>query len=235
MTSSDEHERETREQDRPTPRELLARAPLMARPLPPFDPGAAPASPGRLFVDWLAAATDAGVLDPGAALLSTAGADGRPDARVVALRDVEQADAGWVFAADTASPKGVQLAQRPAAALSFYWPAQGRQIRIRGDVTQATAEVSVADFRNRSPVSRVAGLIGRQSTPMESLTAWDTAAEAARRQLDNNQDAHPPGHTVFTLRAHQVEFWQGDAGRRHVRLGYHQSTDGTWRRTLLWP
>lgn len=216
-------------------RDLLARAPLMARTLPTFDPEAAPASPAGLFATWLGEAVAIGVLDPGAALLSTAGADGRPDARIVALRDVEPAEDGWVFAADAASPKGVQLAQRPAAALTFYWPLQGRQIRVRGDVTQATREVSLADFHSRSPSSKVAGLVGRQSTPLAALARWDDAAEGARGQLANNPEAAPPGHTVYTLAAHQVEFWQGDEGRRHVRLRYSQSADGGWERTLLWP
>ncbi|MDT0270398.1 pyridoxal 5'-phosphate synthase [Streptomyces sp. DSM 44915] len=216
-------------------RDLLAQAPLMARPLPPFDPDAAPAAPTALFTSWLAEANAAGVLDPGAVVLATAGADGRPDARIVALRDVEPVEAGWVFATDAASPKGIQLAQQPAAALTFYWPAQGRQVRVRGDVTQATREVSLDDFRGRSPASRVAGLIGRQSTPLAALTDWDLAAEGASRQLGNHQDAHPPGHTVYTLAAHQVEFWQGDAGRRHVRLSYTRATDGGWARSLLWP
>ncbi|WP_233580614.1 pyridoxine/pyridoxamine 5'-phosphate oxidase [Streptomyces triticirhizae] len=219
-------------------RELLARAPLMARALPTFAPDAAPGSPVELFAAWLAEAVAVGVLDPGAALLSTAGADGRPDARIVALRDVEADEAGWVFASDAASPKGVQLAQRPAAALTFYWPLQGRQIRVRGDVTQAAREVSLAEFGSRSPASKIAGLVGRQSTPLASLPDWDEAAEGARRQLANNPDAHPPGHTVYTLAAHQVEFWQGDPGRRHVRLRYTQNSPadgGAWERTLLWP
>ncbi|SOD66655.1 Pyridoxamine 5'-phosphate oxidase [Streptomyces zhaozhouensis] len=220
-------------------RDLLARAPLMARELPAFgagaDPGAAPATPTELFAAWLAEAVEAGVLDPGAALLSTAGSDGRPDARIVALRDVEPVESAWVFATDAASPKGVQLAQRPAAALTFYWPLQGRQIRVRGDVTQAPRDVSLADFASRSPASKVAGLVGRQSTPMGALPEWNEAAERAGRELAEHPDAHPPGHTVYALAAHHVEFWQGDAHRRHVRLAYAQLPDADWERALLWP
>jgi pyridoxamine 5'-phosphate oxidase len=34
-----------------------------------------------------------------------------------------------------------------------------------------------------------------------------------------------------------VEFFQGDARRRHVRLTYRRRTDGDggWRKDLLWP
>jgi pyridoxamine 5'-phosphate oxidase len=32
----------------------------------------------------------------------------------------------------------------------------------------------------------------------------------------------------------EIEFFQGDAHRRHVRLTYHR-TESTWRSELLWP
>ncbi|WP_235583157.1 pyridoxine 5'-phosphate oxidase C-terminal domain-containing protein [Kitasatospora sp. Root107] len=31
-----------------------------------------------------------------------------------------------------------------------------------------------------------------------------------------------------------MEFWQGDPGRRHIRLAYERATCG-WERGLLWP
>ncbi|WP_443059208.1 hypothetical protein [Streptomyces sp. NBC_00435] len=33
---------------------------------------------------------------------------------------------GWQFAGHAFSPKGVQLARHPRAALTFYWPEHGR-------------------------------------------------------------------------------------------------------------
>ena len=228
---------------------LLLGRPPMARALPDFDPGRAPAAPGPLFADWLAAALAAGVLDPQVAALSTIGADGVPDARMLVLRDVDADGGSWVFAIDADSPKGRQLAAHPVAALTLYWPLQGRQIRVRGAVVPARPQVSAAEFATRSPGARAAALVGRQSEPLGSLADYDNAAAAVGRLLEEAPDTAAPTHTVYTLRAQEVEFWQGDQTRRHVRLHYSRprtvgtaetvrsnATDGTgWATTLLWP
>jgi len=115
-------------------RTLIANPP-MARELPGFDPGAAPAEPAPLFADWLLAAFAAGVPDPQVVTLSTVDADGLPDARVLVLRGVDPARTGFLFWTEPDSPKARQLTGRPVAALSVYWPQLGRQVRVRGDVT----------------------------------------------------------------------------------------------------
>ncbi|MBV2152963.1 pyridoxal 5'-phosphate synthase [Kitasatospora sp. SUK 42] len=218
--------------------ELLLGRPPMARPLPSFDHEAAPAEPGPLFVEWLATALDAGVLDPQAFTLSTVDADGVPDARVLVLRDMDAAGTGWNFSAAADSPKGRQLANHPAAALTVYWPQLGRQVRVRGTVERAADLVAAAEFATRSPAARVGALVGRQSEPLASLAEYDEAVAVARRRLEVTPDAVAPWHAVYTLWAHEVEFWQGDAQRRHVRLRYTRSgpvRSPEWSRTLLWP
>ncbi|MFJ6617404.1 pyridoxal 5'-phosphate synthase [Kitasatospora sp. NPDC091335] len=229
--------REHRPESRSVPELLLGRPP-MARPLPSFDHEAAPAEPGPLFVDWLATALHAGVLDPQAFTLSTVDADGMPDARVLVLRDIDPAGTGWNFSAAADSPKGRQLADHPAAALTVYWPQLGRQVRVRGTVERAADLVAAAEFATRSPAARVGALVGRQSESLGSLAEYDEAVAVARRRLETHPDAVAPGHAVYTLWAHEVEFWQGDAERRHVRLRYTRTgpvSSPEWSRTLLWP
>ncbi|GJF27912.1 oxidase [Kitasatospora sp. NE20-6] len=219
--------------------ELLRDRPPMVRVLPAFEADGAPAEPGPLFVDWLVHALEAGVPDPHVMTLSTVDADGVPDARVLVLRDVDAAAGGWVFAAEADSPKGRQLALSPMAALSVYWPLLGRQVRVRGAVEAALPAVSADEFRQRSPGARVAALVGRQSEPLGSLAAYDLAADEAQLLLDADPGLVATGHTLYTLHAHEVEFWQGDAARRHVRLRYTRTGLGTgrvaWTSTLLWP
>jgi len=224
--------------DRPVADLLLGHAP-MDYALPSFDSDRAPAGPGQLFVDWLTDAVAADVVDPQVVTLSTVDADGSPDARVVVLRDVDVQAGGWMFAADADSPKGRQLAVRPEAALTAYWARQGRQIRIRGRVREESPQVSAAEFRTRSPASRLAALVGRQSEPLGSLAAYDEAAREAGALLEDAPDAVSPGHTVYWLLAREVEFWQGSADRRHIRLLYVRNgptaAAAGWTRTLLWP
>src|SRR4051812_8728111 len=103
--------------------------------LPPFDPAAAPAEPLPLFTGWFAEAGAGGEREPPTMSLATSKEAGLPDVRIVMLHGAD-AD-GWSFATHATSRKGAQLAARPHAALVFYWPVLGRQVRLRGPVTAA--------------------------------------------------------------------------------------------------
>ncbi|HET9972866.1 MAG TPA: pyridoxamine 5'-phosphate oxidase family protein, partial [Streptosporangiaceae bacterium] len=116
--------------------------------LPGFDPRAAPQDPVTLFLRWLEAAIQAGVPAPQAMTLATADERGQPSSRVLICKDVD-GEGRWHFASIAASGKGRDLAVNPAAALSFWWPQQGRQIRVRGAAVPAGERASAADFLAR--------------------------------------------------------------------------------------
>ncbi|MEV5607678.1 pyridoxal 5'-phosphate synthase [Streptomyces sp. NPDC052225] len=213
-------------------RQLLRGIAVFAGELPVFDPGATPATPAELFADWLLGALDAGVREPHAMTLSTAGEDGNPQARVLILKAVT-AD-GWQFASDGGSVKARDLAARPYAALTFYWPQLARQVRVRGPVAPESAEASAADFRARGAGARAEALLGRQSRPLTDLAERDAAVSASQARLDADPDLVAPGWTLHTVRPESVEFWQGDKARRHTRLTYLRNGDA-WRKQLLWP
>jgi pyridoxamine 5'-phosphate oxidase len=197
-----------------------------------FDPDATPAHPNGLFVSWLEEAVAAGVVEPHAMTLSTVDADGMPDLRVLLLKDVD--DKGWQFATDADSAKGRQIAEQPVAALGFYWREQGRQVRVRGSVVPLDRETSASDFLARPLGSRVASLASEQSGVLLEPEVLDQALAAAGRAVDANPDLVSEGHTVYAVNPVSVEFWQGDAQRRHVRLRYRRAGD-SWTRELLWP
>ncbi|MFD7926078.1 pyridoxamine 5'-phosphate oxidase family protein, partial [Streptomyces sp. NPDC059742] len=116
-------------------------------PLPGFDPAAAPGEPLALFREWFVHAARAGQLEPHTMSLATVDGDGRPDVRTLMLHDVDAR--GWHFASHATSAKGVQLAGHPEAALGFYWPTVGRQVRVRGRVTACGPEESRAGRARR--------------------------------------------------------------------------------------
>ncbi|WP_125623446.1 pyridoxal 5'-phosphate synthase [Streptomyces sp. WAC 00631] len=213
-------------------RQLLRGLGVFEGELPRFDPADTPPAPHELFTGWLLEAIRAGVPEPHAMTLSTAGADGVPSARVLILKNADAA--GWQFAAHARSPKGRELAQRPYAALTFYWQPQARQIRVRGPVVAESPERSAADFRARGAGARAEALLGRQSEPLASPAARDAAVEESLARLEREPDLAAPEWTLYTVRAEAVEFWQGDRGRRHTRLNYRREADG-WRKELLWP
>ncbi|MET7273514.1 pyridoxal 5'-phosphate synthase [Streptomyces flaveolus] len=200
--------------------------------LPPFDPATAPGDPLPLFTRWLTEAVAAGQSEPHTVSLATADAEGWPDVRIVMLHGAD-AD-GWSFATHADSRKGRHLAARPYAALVFYWPVLGRQVRVRGPVAVAPAEEARADLHARSTGALAAALTGRQSAPLSSPDELARASEAAWEQAGREPDAPVPSWTLYRLRPQEVEFFQGDARRRHVRLSYRRTEEG-WRTQLLWP
>jgi pyridoxamine 5'-phosphate oxidase len=213
-------------------REVLRELVVFEGELPTFDVSQPPADPHELFTDWLLTAIRAGVREPHAMTVSTTGLDGNPSARVLICKNVT-AD-GWQFAADAGSRKGRELAGRQAAALTFYWSALARQVRVRGTVRPGSPEESAADFLARSPGARAEALLGRQSTALTDLAARDREVRAAAERIDADPHLVAPGWTLYTLHADEVEFWQGDRERRHTRVDYRRTPDG-WERGLLWP
>lgn len=214
-------------------REMLRSQRVFPDQMPAFDPRAAPANPVTLFLGWLEAAIQAGVPAPHTMTLATADERGQPSSRVLICKDVD-GEGRWHFASSSASGKGRDLAVNPGAALSFWWPQQGRQIRIRGTAAPAGEQASAADFLARPPASRAEGLVGHQSEPLGDPAELDQAFRTAHARVLADPELVAPAWTLYTLTAEQVEFWQGDPERRHVRLRY-QRAGSAWTRQLLWP
>jgi pyridoxamine 5'-phosphate oxidase len=218
--------------------ELLRRvraAPVLAGELPRFDPAEAPDAPGPLFARWLDRALADRLPEPHVMTLSTASPDGTPSARVLMLRGIDTQDCGYVFASDSRSRKGRDLAANPRAALTFYWPAHGRQVRLTGPVTVLGPQITRQDFLGRSPASRAAGFTGRQSAPLSGPQEYERARRAAQEVVAAEPGSVPETHTVYRLRAREAEFFQADPARGHLRLRYERTAENGWIRTLLWP
>ncbi|PWI16258.1 oxidase [Streptomyces sp. Act143] len=198
-----------------------------------FDPATAPPAPLGLFTAWFAEAVAAGQTEPHTMSLATSDAEGRPDVRTVMLHGAD-AD-GWSFASHSHSRKGGHLAARPYAALGFYWPVLGRQVRVRGAVAAAPSAAGQADLHARSTGALAAALTGRQSEVLGSVAELADASEAAWERAQREPAAPVASWTLYRLVPEEVEFFQGDARRRHVRLRYRRADDGGWVRELLWP
>lgn len=199
---------------------------------PPFDIEAAPHEPLELFVQWFTHAVQAGQVEPHAMTLSTVDADGMPNARVLILKDVT--DEGWWFASSSASAKGIELTAHPVAALTFYWPAVGRSVRVRGAVARGTEDANARDFSRRGIGARAVALGSAQSEPLGSRAESEAAIAKAAHELDAHPELVSPSWTLWCVRPHSVEFWQSDAERQHLRLRYAREGQ-SWSQTMLWP
>ncbi|WP_093800378.1 pyridoxal 5'-phosphate synthase [Streptomyces sp. Wb2n-11] len=201
--------------------------------LPAFDLAAAPHEPLPLFHQWFAEAVAAGQPEPHTMSLATVDEAGLPDVRTVMLHGADHR--GWHFASHSTSAKGRQLAAHPHAALGFYWAAQGRQVRVRGAVTTGTPDESRADLHARSTGALASALVGRQSEVLPEYEELARSSESAWERAQTEPEAGVPTWTLYVVDPAEVEFFQGDARRRHVRLRYRRDGGAEWARELLWP
>ncbi|GAC1404104.1 MAG: pyridoxal 5'-phosphate synthase [Mycobacterium sp.] len=213
-------------------RDYLRSLPVFVGTPTEFDTAALPSEPTELFRQWLGDAVGHGVPEPHAMTLSTCDADGQPDARVLILKDLDEQ--GWWFATNADSAKGDQLAKRPAAALTFYWPVVARQVRIRGPVKNASTQASSTDFLSRGSDAKAVALVSAESKPLESRAACELAVAEARQRLARDPRLIAPTWQLYFVAADTVEFWQGAPDRMHVRVQYRRQLDH-WDHTLLWP
>ncbi len=213
-------------------REYLRSIPVFVGTPTDFDTSALPSEPTELFRRWLADAVDHRVPEPHAMTLSTCDGDGHPDARVLILKDLDEE--GWWFATNSESAKGDQLAARPMAALTFYWPQLARQVRVRGPVKTASAQANSADFLARGSDAKAVALVSAESKPLESRAACELAVAEGRQRLAADPGLIAPTWQVYVVAARTVEFWQGTPDRMHVRVQYRRQLD-RWDHTLLWP
>lgn len=190
-----------------------------------------PPEPLALFRAWLADAVDAGVVQPQAMVLSTTSTRGGPDARVVLLKDLDDA---FSFSTSALSPKGRDLEADPRVSLTFAWSSRGRQVRVRGTVEPGGRGRAEEDFRARHPETRVAAMVERQSDPVPPPEEVEARADRLRRRLDDDPDLVPEDWRVFRVVPSSVEFWQGSTGRDQARVRYDRVDDG-WSRAQLWP
>lgn len=188
--------------------------------------------PYQQFERWLHEAIDAQVPEPTAMHLATVDGDGRPSARLVLLKAVEQQQ--FVFYSNYLSRKGEQLAHNPFVALTFFWPELERQVRIEGRAEKVPAAVSDAYFASRPYTSRIGAWASLQSTELDSkATLVKRAAELSLKYLSDVP--RPPHWGGYAVNAERIEFWQGRPSRLHDRVLYTRADDGQWTRARLYP
>ncbi|MHA6492936.1 pyridoxamine 5'-phosphate oxidase [Pseudomonas borbori] len=194
----------------------------------------APLEPFSLFEQWFADAvkTEQLPVEPNAMTLATVDAQGRPHCRVLLLKGLD--GRGFTFFSNYDSAKGQQLAARPYAAMTFFWPSLERQVRIEGAVERVTAEESDRYFQVRPLGSRIGAWASPQSQVIKDRAELEgLLAETEQRFLD--QAPHCPPHWGgYRLVPERIEFWQGRSSRLHDRLNYRRQDDA-WLRERLAP
>lgn len=182
---------------------------------------------------WLADAERSEVNDPNAIALATVDADGLPNARMVLLKDIE--DAAFVFYTNYGSAKAQEIAQAGKAAFVMHWKSLRRQIRVRGVVGREEGPQADAYFASRSLKSRLGAWASQQSQPLSSRGFL--MAEVARVTAEKGLNPpRPPFWGGFRLVPLEIEFWADGAFRLHDRFRWRRATIGDgWEITRLNP
>lgn len=200
--------------------------------------GAAPdllpieSDPLALFQRFFSDAKAREPFDATAIALATCDRHARPSVRMVLLKGVD--DDCFVFFTNYGSRKARELDENPVAALCFYWPSLGIQVRVEGSIERESDAASDAYFASRPRGSQLAAWSSQQSAPLRERSVLLSGYDAQVARFGEDPIPRPPFWGGFRLRPAQIEFWSTQPFRMHDRLLYVRTGHG-WQTTHLYP
>ena len=182
-------------------------------------------NPVEQFKLWFQEAINAGVDEPTAMFLATTGKDSQPAARIVLLKGVDEK--GFDFFTNYQSRKGLQIAENPKVAATFFWKELERQVRIEGVVEKLDGAESDEYFNSRPAESRFSAAASPQSQVIPDRNFLEKKIAGLKERFSAEELKRPEHWGGYKLKPHRIEFWQGRENRLHDRLVYAIS-DGNW-------
>lgn len=188
--------------------------------------------PVEQFRFWFDEALRAEQPDPEAMTLSTATREGVVSARIVLLKGFDQS--GFVFYTNYQSQKSRELVDNPCAAMTFYWPALNRQIRIEGTTEKVSQQESEEYFLTRPRGSQIGAWTSPQSEEIPDRETLERKLAEMEERFKDQSIPCPLFWGGFRLKPILFEFWQGRESRLHDRILYRRQ-DEIWQISRLAP
>jgi pyridoxamine 5'-phosphate oxidase len=179
--------------------------------------------PIKQFQRWLADAI-ASLPEPTAMVLATADASGRPSARHVLLKEVD--DRGFVWFTNYGSTKARDVRENPRASLVFPWFPIRRQVIVLGAVTEVDAAESDAYFATRDRASQIGAWASPQSEIIPDRLWLEQRVAELYARFDGVEVPRPQHWGGFRLAPVRIELWHNQPNRLHDRLRYERTSDG---------
>ena len=189
-------------------------------------------SPIEQFQIWFDEAVSSQLLEPNALLLSTVSNEGKPSARIVLLKGL---DNGFKFYTNYLSRKGTELIENSNACITFFWAELERQVRIEGLMEKVSAEESDEYFQSRPRGSQIGAWTSNQSMVIENREILEDREKYLITKFGDNLIPRPPHWGGYRLVPTYIEFWQGRPSRLHDRIAYTSSENGEWKIERLSP
>ena len=188
-------------------------------------------NPLSLFKNWYDLACDTEINDPNAMTLATI-SNNQPSSRVVLLKSYDEN--GFVFYTNSNSKKGKSIKENNNIALNFYWKTQNRQIRIEGQASMVSDEVSNSYFKSRPRGSQIGAWSSNQSHELTSRKELTDNILAIEKKFKDKDIPRPSYWNGYFITPQLIEFWQEMPFRVHDRVVYIYS-DKSWITKKLYP
>ena len=192
-----------------------------------FDP-----SPFVQFEQWYKEHLQSGIRIPESVSLGTVSKSGHVSNRIVLLKDY--GEKGFTFFTNYNSRKGKHLLTNNKAALLFYWPETGRQVRIEGVAGKVSLEDSETYFRSRPRESQIGAWASEQSSPIPDRAYLLSMFKFYENKFLGRDIERPPHWGGFRIVPFWFEFWQDMEYRLHDRIAYTLTFNG-WKMERLAP
>jgi pyridoxamine 5'-phosphate oxidase len=191
----------------------------------------ADANPLDLLAQWIEDARERGLPQPGSVAFATVGGDGRPSARTVNLKRIE--DDALIFSSAMWTRKARELDANPHVALLFHWPSLGRQAHVMGTASWAERALAEELFAERDLLHQLQTVVSRQGEPIDDLEPLrDRLGHLA--EVQETRPPCPEDWGALRVRPDAVELWNEAEDRLHERRLFARDGDG-WTLTLLSP